>query len=63
MTTIPNDDFDMCCGNRPLVEDLTEHPLMLWKYQAVWGICSDFSREDELWKLMIDWNSKQRSKA
>lgn len=63
MSEIPNDDFDMCCGNRPRIEDLTGYPLILWKYRASCGICGNFESGDTLSELMIDWNLRQRERA
>ena len=65
MTTIPNDDFDMCCGNRPHVQKTTHYlNFRANGYEARCGICGDVSYViGELWQLMIDWNGKQREKA
>ena len=60
---LPNDDFDMCCGSRPQVEDISRHPLMLWNYRATCGICGDFESGDTLAELMIEWNQQQREKV
>jgi hypothetical protein len=60
MTTLPNDDFDMCCGSRPHVTE--------WRpgcYGAECGICGDRmgdNRQVRRWELMIEWNKRQRSK-
>ena len=62
MTTIPNDDFDPCCGSRPHVTNTCEkHSPEAFKAYCI--ICGDTSRAGTSSKLMIDWNLKQRSKV
>ena len=59
MTVLPNDDFDMCCGNRPLVT--VSYPWVDVKC----GICgmNMQSKHRKKWELMIRWNKAQREKA
>ena len=61
MTVLQNDDFDMCCGNRPQV---THDPIFVGKeYMAQCGVCSDYKVDNNLTCLMIRWNKSQREKA
>ncbi len=62
MTTIHNDDFDMCCGSRPHVFQKCRDGDVMVKC----GICGDkltVKSQDALSSLMIEWNKRQRSKA
>jgi hypothetical protein len=61
MTTLPNDDFDMCCGSRPHVRKFD--PLVTSPYFCNCGICGDKQESNELVTLMIEWNKWQRSKV
>ena len=56
MTVIPNDDFDMCCGNRPRVT------LEGAVYRAECGICGQWMDGGIRWLfvLMTNWNKAQR---
>jgi hypothetical protein len=63
MKYLPNDDFDMCCGSRPTVENLEEYPLEHWKFRATCGICGAFESDNTLSELMIEWNKRQRGKV
>ena len=56
---IPNDDFDMCCGNRPNVT------LTGAVYHVECGICGQWMDGGILWLfvLMTNWNKAQREKG
>lgn len=61
MTTLPNDDFDMCCGNRPEVTyDATFRDR---EYLAICNICGDWRVGGDPSILMIRWNKSQREKV
>jgi len=62
MTTLPNDDFDMCCGSRPHITRTWYG--MGWIYNATCCLCGDRKEQKgNLSTLMIEWNKWQRSKA
>jgi hypothetical protein len=63
MTTIPNDDFDMCCGSRPHVTSTCTKHLPTVDVKAKCRICGDNIHAVNTAKLMIEWNKRQRSKA
>lgn len=60
MTTIPNDDFDMCCGNRPNIGEHRPGGYCVWC-----GICGDGITHDNkrLADMMTAWNKRQREKV
>lgn len=61
MNTVRNDDFDMCCGNRPRVTEFRPGC-----YGAECGMCGDKignDRQLDCWELMLEWNGRQREKA
>ena len=60
MTTPPNDDFDMCCGNRPHVFKVDQPA---WGYKAVCWICGYNLWSTILSRLMVEWNKAQREKV
>ena len=61
MTTLPNDDFDMCCGNRPHVtHDATFRGR---EYLAQCGVCGDWRVGDNAPGLMRLWNKLQKEKV
>jgi len=62
MTTLPNDDFDMCCGNRPNVKAQRQKD-STFIVTAWCGICGDKKKDTLLSNLMVTWNKWQRSKA
>ncbi len=61
MTELPNDDFDMCCGNRPMVTH--GQAVAGLEYCAMCCICGDSRWAVGTSELMIDWNKAQREKA
>jgi hypothetical protein len=61
MKALPNDDFDACCGNRPLVEFDAQRVYGAWI--ATCGLCGDRVARETGDKLMIDWNKRQREKV
>ena len=61
MTVLPNDGFDMCCGNRPKV---THDPAFKGKeFLVECGVCDDCRWGADTESLMIRWNTTQWNKA
>lgn len=60
MTPIPNDDFDMCCGNRPHVTALDGPE---GGYRAECGVCGFGMQAKEVWRLVEKWNKDRRAQA
>lgn len=63
MTTIPNDEFDMCCGARPHVTSSCTKHLPTVDVKAECGICGDKLHAPNTWILMVAWNKRKREKA
>ena len=59
---IPNDDFDMCCGNRPNIKAERQKD-STFIVKAWCGVCDDKLTAALLSSLMIAWNKRQREKA
>ena len=53
---LDNDSFDECCENRPEVTDEGK------QFKVECRLCGDHLGAVELWRLMINWNLRQRSK-
>jgi hypothetical protein len=61
MTVLPNDGFDMCCGNRPQVTH--GQAVAGLEYCAMCCICGDSRWADSPALTMVRWNLAQREKA